>query len=98
MFFYIFLVLLPAILFDIPITNSLIEEATSEQNHIKRHRYTAAFSTVPLYLISAVFWILVFGFQGQAVLGSIVFMGCGIVFAFLRLLLGIMLLINLRRR
>jgi hypothetical protein len=59
--------------------------------------------TAPLYLIAALVWILILGigdprFQGQGVLGLMVFGVLGTAFAFLRLILGFILFFSLRRR
>jgi hypothetical protein len=91
--FYIFRVLLPALLIDISLTISFLRRGK---------RTLGAFIASPLYLITALVWIFIFSqdlrFQGQGVIGLFVFLGLGIVFTFLRLLLGVILFISLKRR
>jgi hypothetical protein len=91
--FYVFRVLLPALLIDISLTVSFLRRG---------RRALGAFIASPLYLIAALVWISIFSrdprFQGQGVIGLAVFLGLGMVFTFLRLLLGVVLSISLKRR
>jgi len=93
MTFYILRVLLPALLIDISLTVSFLRRG---------RRVLGAFIASPLYLIASLVWILIFSqdprFQGQGVLGLIVFLGLGMAFTFLRLLLGLILSMSLRRQ
>jgi hypothetical protein len=98
--FYIFRVLFPAILLDISLTAVLLRK----DNLLRRNRRAlGAFVTAPLYLVAAMVWILILGigdprFQGQGVIGLVVFGVIGIVFTILRLMLGVMLFPSLRHR
>jgi hypothetical protein len=98
--FYIFRVLFPAILIDISLTAILLRK----ENLLRSSRRAlGAFVTAPLYLIAALVWIFILGvgdprFQGQGVIGLFVFWGLGIVFTFLRLILGFILFLSLRHR
>lgn len=94
--FYVFRVLFPAILIDIALTASFLRKG-----NLRRGR--RAFVTAPLYLIAALVWMFILGvgdprFQGQGVLGLLLFWGLGIVFTFLRLVLGFILFLSLRHR
>lgn len=98
--FYIFRVLFPAILIDISLTASFLRKG----NLLRRGRRSlGAFATAPLYLIASLVWMLILGigdprFQGQGVLGLIVFLSLGIVFTILRLFLGLILFLSWRHR
>jgi hypothetical protein len=99
--FYIYRVLFPAISIDIALTVSFLRKENILRG--RRERVICAFGTSPLYLIAALVWIFILGvgdsrFQGQGVLGLILLWGLGIVFAVLRLLLGLILFFSLKHR
>jgi hypothetical protein len=93
MAFYVIRVLLPALLIDISLTVSFLQRGKRE---------LGAFIASPLYLIAALVWTSIFGrdprFQGQGIIGLAIFLGLGIVFTLLRLLLGLILSISLKHR
>jgi hypothetical protein len=98
--FYVLRVLFPAILIDIALTIRFLRK----DNLPRRGRKALdTIATAPLYLIAALVWIFILGigdprFQGQGVLGLMVFGVFGIAFSFLRLILGFILFLSLRRR
>lgn len=93
MAFYVFRVLLPALLIDVALTVSFLRRGKMA---------LGAFIASPLYLISALVWIFIFSqdlrFQGQGVLGLAIFLGLGVGFTLLRLLLGLIISINSKHR
>jgi hypothetical protein len=86
MAFYVLRVLLPALLIDVALTISFLR---------KGRRALGAFIASPLYLITALVWIVIFSgdlrFQGQGVIGLAVFLCLGVGFTLLRLLLGLII-------
>ena len=100
--FYVLRVLFPAVLIDIALTISFLRKGNLPRRGRKRKALDTLI-TAPLYLIAALVWILILGigdprFQGQGVLGLMVFGVLGTAFAFLRLILGFILFFSLRRR
>jgi hypothetical protein len=93
MAFYVLRVLLPALLIDVSLTISFLRRG---------RRAFGAFIASPLYLISALVWIVIFSgdprFQGQGVIGLAVFLGLGVGFTLLRLLLGLIISISSKHR
>ncbi|WP_261892394.1 hypothetical protein [Acaryochloris marina] len=69
---------------------------------VRYKRALAAFVSAPSYLIAAFFTAMIFStdsrFQGQGVIGLILFIGIGITCTFIRLLLGVFLFMMLQRR
>jgi hypothetical protein len=93
MAFYVFRVLLPALLIDVALTVNLLRRG---------RRVFGAFIASPLSLISALVWIVIFSrdlrFQGQGVIGLAVFLGLGVGFTLVRLLLGLIISISSKHR
>ncbi len=96
--FYVLPVLFPALLIDIVLTVNLLRDNPRLQAGKKA---LGALVASPLYFIASVILVFIFGqdprFQEQGAIGLAVFLGVGIVFTILRLLVGLILLINLMR-
>ena len=88
MSFYILRVLLPALLADVLITRGFLRKRKLRQID----KWAAAFVASALYFISAIAWCFFYGgdprFQGQGVLGLLMFFVVGIALSAVRLALG----------
>lgn len=102
MHFYILPVLIPGLIIDILLTFSIIRSIHKNTVQIRYKRALAAFVSAPSYLITAFFTAMIFStdsrFQGQGVIGLMLFIGIGIACTFLRLLVGVFLFMMLQRR
>ena len=90
--FYIIRALFPVLIIDIFLAIILLNQGKNG---------LAAFFPVPLYFINAYAWMVFLGatnsaFSGQGAIGLGIIIGIGIVFAILRLILGIVMFINMR--
>lgn len=98
--FYLIRVLFPALLIDLVLTAGFFWKGTFLQ---RSKPVVMALLPALLYLIAALVWVVILGrgdvrFQGQGVIGLYFLLGLGLVFTFLRLLLGVILFISFRRR
>lgn len=102
MHFYILPVLFPGLIIDILLTFRMIRSIHKNIVQVRHKRALAAFVAAPSYLITAFFTAMIYSadsrFQGQGVIGLILFLGIGIACTFIRLLLGVFLFMMLQRR
>jgi hypothetical protein len=91
--FYILLILLPALPIDIALTVHYLR---------KNRKIMSVLATAFLYLIAALICIAIFSqdsrFQGQGIIGLMLFFAVGTSLALIRLLVGIVILLDRKLR
>ena len=99
--FYIFPILFPGLFLDILLTISFLYFFNKKIFPPQKRKVLAAFAPASLYLTIAFIWIIIYAwdprFQGQGILGLFLIMTLGVIFTLVRLLLGLVLFIALRR-
>lgn len=100
MHFYILPVLLPGLIIDILLTFRMFKSIHKNIAQTRYKKTLTAFVSAPSYLVTAFVTAMIYStdsrFQGQGVIGLIAFIGIGIAFTFIRLLLGVFLFMILR--